>query len=267
MRISGGQFADQMTLPLRQAMAAVVWLEGRVPNVHKPHEASEAKAALTDADCVSQEILLTALREYFPEVALEAEEDTPAVKAFAANDSPHTVHVDPIDGTLRYLRRDGPYAIIVGLEYEARVEASLVAVPQENVLIRAVLGGGAEISLGGGPFAPALLQGSGTRVLVSHAVPERTLERMRARDLHPVLAAGGAIGVAPLLDATLGAVRVIEGPEGLSPRAWIAALAVQEAGGVVEVAGAPLPERYRSGESTLIVATTPEAADALRADL
>ena len=173
MRISGGQFADQMTLPLRQAMAAVVWLEGRVPNVHKPHEASEAKAALTDADCVSQEILLTALREYFPEVALEAEEDTPAVKAFAANDSPHTVHVDPIDGTLRYLRRDGPYAIIVGLEYEGRVEASLVAVPQENVLIRAVLGGGAEISLGGGPFAPALLQGSGTRVLVSHAVPER----------------------------------------------------------------------------------------------
>ena len=267
MRISGGQFADRMTLPLRQAMAAVVWLEGHVPNVQKAHEASEAKAALTDGDCVSQEILLTALREHFPEVALEAEEDTPAVKAFAANDSPYTVHVDPIDGTLRYLRRDGPYAIIVGLEHEGRVEASLVAVPQENVVIRAVRAGGAEISVGGEPFVPAGLQGSGTRVLVSHAVSDRTLERMRARGLQPVLAAGGAIGVAPLLEATLGAVRVIEGPDGLSPRAWIASLAVQEVGGVVEVAGGPLPERYRPGESTLLVAATAGAAGALRADL
>jgi hypothetical protein len=111
------------------------------------------------------------------------------------------------------------------------------------------------------------MPGTGARVLVSNGVRERSLEQMRARGLNPMFAAGGAIGVAPLLDATLGAVRVIDGPDGLSPRAWLAALAVQEAGGVVELAGGPLPERYRAGESTLIVAADAEAAAALRADL
>ena len=104
--ISPREFVEALTLPVRQAAAAAHWLEGRVANNPKAEDSAE-KSALTDADCVSQEILVTALAELYPQVVLDAEEDTPAVKAFAANDSPYTVRVDPIDGTLRYLQRDG----------------------------------------------------------------------------------------------------------------------------------------------------------------
>jgi fructose-1,6-bisphosphatase/inositol monophosphatase family enzyme len=264
MMIAPKEFVQAMTLPVRQAMAAVRWLEGRVSNTPKPGQATSAKAALTDADCVSQEILLTALWDRFPGVAVDAEEDTPTVERFAANDSPQIVRVDPVDGTVRFLRRDGLYAIIVGLELEDRVDAALIAVPQEDVLLRVVRGGGVEMSEGGAPFAPARLDPAGKRLLISHGVPDPVEERLRAMGLTLTLAAGGAIGVAPLLPGTLGALRISGQPEGLSRRAWIAALPVLEAGGAVEALDGPFPERYQQGVRGTIVASTPAQVDELR---
>ncbi len=259
------EFVEAMTLPVRQAAAAVRWLEGRVPNVPKPDEPNRAKAALTDGDSVSQEILLTALWQHFPGVVLDAEEDTPVAKSFAANDSADTVRVDPIDGTLRYLQRDGLYAIIVGLERDGEVQASLIAVPQEDLVIRAVRGGGAQISHGSAPFVPARLHREGLRLLVSHGVPEPVEARLAALGLNLTLAAGGAIGVAPLLGGTVAALRVSGQPGGLSRRAWIAALPVQEAGGAVEALAGPLPARYEKGVAGMIVASTPARIEQVRA--
>ena len=252
--IAARDFVQAMTLPVRQAMAAARWLEGRVANTPKSGQASSAKAALSDADCVSQEILLTALWEHFPGVVLDAEEDTPTAKRFAANDGADVVRVDPIDGSLRYIQRDGLYAIIVGLEQEGEVRAALVAVPQEDVLIRSVRGDGTEISLGGRGFARASLNASGERLLISHGVPEAVEARLRARGLGLALAAGGAIGVSPFLEGTLGALRVSGQADGLSCRAWLAALPVVEAGGAVEALDGPLPDRYRPGVPGMIVA-------------
>jgi 3'-phosphoadenosine 5'-phosphosulfate (PAPS) 3'-phosphatase len=135
--IRAREFVERMTLPVWQATAAVRWLEGRVRNRPKSAEATPEKAALTDGDCVSQEILLVALRAHFPWVSVFVEEDTPSAEAFAANRSDETVVIDPIDGTARYLRGDGPYAILVGLERDGLVEAMLVAVPQFGVMVRA----------------------------------------------------------------------------------------------------------------------------------
>ena len=265
MRIAGRDFAEAMTLPLRQAMAATRWLEGRVTNVPKSNESTEAKAALSDGDCVSQEILLTALRDFFPRVGLDAEEDTPAAKAFAANHSPYTAVVDPIDGSLLYLEQAGLWAIIVGLEREGVVEASLVAVPQEEVLIRAVRDEtGAEISHAGRPFARVQLRSGGTRVLLSSGVPAEVAERLRGRGLQPVLGSGGSIGVAPLLEGTAAALRISSSDGGLSRRAWIAALALRQLGGVVEALDGPLPDQHESGVRGMIVASGREVADLLR---
>ncbi len=94
-RIEASDFIERMTLPVRQAMAAVRWLEGRVRNRPKASEVTPEKAALTDADCVSQEILLVALRDYLPGVSLNVEEDTPSVASFAGNASEETVVIDP----------------------------------------------------------------------------------------------------------------------------------------------------------------------------
>jgi len=256
MRIDAREFIQALTLPMWQAAAAVRWLEGRVENRPKLDEDSEAKSALTDADCVSQEILLEALRAYYPSVEVEAEEDTPCLAAFASNRSADRVVVDPIDGTLRYVRRDGLYSIIVGLEREGCVQAALVAVPQEDVLIRASRGGGAEIAYGGGEFRRAVLSAESTRLLVSHGLDERAERALADLGLSQVRASGGAIGVSPLLDRTLGAIRISQREEGLSRRAWIAALATQEAGGVTEALDGPMPASYCEGVRGVLMAAT-----------
>jgi len=58
-------FVEALTLPLQQTLAAVRWLDGRVRNRPKLEEQTLEKAALTDADCVAQEILLVALRQFY----------------------------------------------------------------------------------------------------------------------------------------------------------------------------------------------------------
>lgn len=257
-------FVERMTLPMRQAAAAVRWLEGRVRNRPKPEELTPEKAALTDGDCVSQEILLVALRAHFGSVAVMVEEDTPNAETFAGNRSDWTVVIDPIDGTARYLRGDGPYAILVGLEHQGRVEAALVGVPPLGVLIRAVRGGGAEVSLGDGPFAPARALRRGPQLLVSHGLPQEVRARINAALWKPVVAAGGAIGVAPLLDGCLGGLRMSNEPQGLSRRAWISALPTLEAGGAIETLSGVFPERYVSGVAGALVAPGPAEIEALR---
>ncbi len=265
MGIAGDEFVSRMTLPVRQAMAAVRWLEGRVANRPKLEEETAAKAALTDADCVSQEILLTALREHYPWVRIEAEEDTPTVKAFAANDSPYHVVIDPVDGTLRYLRGDGLYAILVGLEHEGRVEASLVALPQLDLLFRAVRGGGVQVARGAAEFERAHGEPRGARVVVSPNLPESMRARLGEAGFAPVLGAGGAIAVSPLLPVTFGGVRRAPDEKGLSRRAWVALLPTLEAGCPVEGLRGPFPEVYRAGVPGLRVAADAASLERLRA--
>jgi fructose-1,6-bisphosphatase/inositol monophosphatase family enzyme len=262
--ISPREFVERMTLPVRQAMAAVRWLEGRVRNRPKVEELTPEKAALTDGDCVSQEILLVALREHFPGVAVSVEEDTPTAEAFAANRSSETVVIDPIDGTARYLRGDGPYAILVGLEREGRVESALVAVPQFGALMRAVRGGGAEISIADGPFAPARVLRRGPQLLVSHGLPQDVRARVNAALLKQVVAAGGAIGVAPLLEACGGGLRIAGETTGLSRRAWISALPTLEAGGSVETLAAGF-RALQPGVAGVLIAPSASEGGAARA--
>ncbi len=266
MRIDAREFVERMTLPVWQASAAVRWLEGRVENRPKRDEHADEKSALSDADSVSQEILLVALREFFPGVEIEAEEDTPTAAAFAGNRSDDFVVVDPIDGTLRYLRGDGLYSIIVGLEHAGRVEAAVVAVPQEEIVVRAARGGGAEVSHAGGAFRAARFDG-GERVLVSHRLAEETEVELRGRGRTLSKASGGAIGVAPLLEKTLGAIRISQRADGLSRRAWISALPTLEAGGVAVAIDGPFPERYRPGVPGVIMAAGEAGLEELRRSL
>jgi fructose-1,6-bisphosphatase/inositol monophosphatase family enzyme len=262
--ISAREFVERMTLPMWQASAAVRWLEGRVRNRPKSDEATPEKAALTDGDCVSQEVLLVALRAHFPWVSVFVEEDTPSAEAFAANRSSQTVVIDPIDGTARYLRGDGPYSILVGLERDGRVEATLVAVPQFGVLIRATRGGGAEIARTGSDFAPARASRRGPQLLVSHGLPQEVRARANAALWKPIVASGAAIGVAPLLDGIGGGLRISTESQGLSRRAWSASLATAEAGGCTMTLDGPLPERYQPGVKGVLIGSEPREVEKLR---
>ncbi|MDX1650341.1 MAG: inositol monophosphatase family protein, partial [Myxococcota bacterium] len=194
-------FVEVLGPALRQAAAVARALEGRVPNRPKEGADSDVKAALTLADSAAQEALLSALQERFPQVALRAEEDTPGVAAFPAEEPGRPlVVIDPIDGTLHsYLEHRGPYAVMVGLAVTGRYQAALVALPREGLFFDGVRGGPARRTRPRGEARPVRAAADGNAVLVSHEMPGRVRERILERGLAPVSGCGGAISVAPLI--------------------------------------------------------------------
>lgn len=228
--IRPGDFVRQLAPALWAAAGIARRLEGRVPNRPKLEEGTAAKQALTEADTSVQEALLATLWKAFPEVALEAEEDTPSVERFPA-ESDATVIIDPIDGTLHsYLEGRGPYAVIVGLAVREILVAGLVALPREGLLLAAARGEGACWARAGGPLRPARLATDGTRVLVSHSIADRVSPSLREAGWEPVPACGGALAVAPLVSGARAGLRHSAGPTGISVRGRVGALVSAEAG-------------------------------------
>jgi len=267
MRARARRFVDAMAPALRQAAALTRALEGKVPNRPKRAETSESKAALTAADTASQETILVRLLDAFPDVELEAEEDTPTVHAFPVSGAGRVV-IDPLDGTLHsYLEARGPYAILVGLALEERFVASLVALPRERLLFDAVLGDGARRLDERGEAVPASLTGPSRRILVSNGADPKVLARLRASGYDAVLAAGGAVAVAPLVPGICGGLRVAPanaGPAGVSARGRVGLLVSREAGAIVcGVGGAPFPDEIDALAPGLVTAATPAVRDDL----
>jgi len=217
------------------------------------------KAALTIADTASQEALLIPLLEHFPQVKLEAEEDTPSVSRFSDSGEALVV-IDPIDGTLRfYLEARGPYAVMIGLAIGDRYEASLVALPREQLCFDAVRGRGARMRVGDAAIkAAAVGAPTGNRILVSHNLPTRAVERLRDLGYDVAAAAGGAISVAPLIPGVCAGLRLVrENAEGVSIRGRIGALISEEAGALVTGTSGPFPSEIRTPAPALLIAATP----------
>lgn len=249
-------FVRALAPALRQAAAIARSLEGRVANRPKTGEESAAKAALTIADTASQEALLVPLLEHFPQVKLEAEEDTPSVPHFSESGDALVV-IDPIDGTLRfYLEAGGAYAVMIGLAIGDRYEASLVALPREQLCFDAVRGRGARVCRGDAAVKTATLgRTTGNRILVSYNLPSSAVERLQVHGYEVVAASGGAISVAPLIPGVCAGLRLVrEYPEGVSIRGRIGALISSEAGALVMGVTAPFPSEIRTPAPALLIA-------------
>ncbi|HZT82078.1 MAG TPA: inositol monophosphatase family protein [Gemmataceae bacterium] len=95
----------------------------------------------TDADRVSQEIILGLLRREFPGDALCAEEATPTL-AGAARTGPRLWVVDPIDGTRGFARKNGEFSVMVGFVHEGQIAVGVVLEPAPGRLTYAVRGEG-----------------------------------------------------------------------------------------------------------------------------
>ncbi len=255
-------FVADLLPAVQEAAARARALEGHVANHPKAGEASDVKAALTEADTAVQEALLGALLPRFADVELEAEEDTPSVRRFSGARAARVV-LDPIDGTLRsYLAGEGPYAVMIGLDLEDRFVGSLVGLPREGHLFYATAGGGAfHVTGESGPVA-ARLEDDGKDVLVSYALPAPVEAALRERGYRPRGACGGAIAVAPLLPGVVGGLR-IPTPPPVSPRGRIGLLVAREAGARVGLAEGPAPSRLSEPMPHVAVAAT----DAVLADL
>jgi myo-inositol-1(or 4)-monophosphatase len=264
--VSPDDFVRELAPALRQAASIASALEGRVANRPKRGEATAVKAALTVADTACQEAILVPLFEHFPEVRVEAEEDTTTARLFPT-ESDALVVVDPIDGTLRfYLERSGPYAVMVGLAWRGEYQAALVALPGERRLYSATRGGGARVAVGEGPRRAARPEASGHRIFVSHDLPEATRASLEARGFEPVPASGGAISVAPLVPGVRAGLRWIRGEGiGVSIRGRIGALIAEEAGALVcSETGAPFPRRLDEPAAALLVAAGEDDLRALQ---
>jgi fructose-1,6-bisphosphatase/inositol monophosphatase family enzyme len=240
---------------LREAASLARSLEGQVHNRPKRDEATEVKQALTEGDTAAQEVLLERLLEEFPEVRLEAEEDTPHVLRFPTT-SDAAVVIDPIDGTLHsYLEGSGPYSVIMGLAIRGVYRAALVALPREGLFFDAAAGCGARMSRAGGQPRGARVDATGNRVLVSHGTPDSVSSRLREQGFDPVPSSGGAVSVAPLIAGVRAGLRFVPNGSGISIRGRVGALISREAGAFVRGrAGAPFPEDMHSAAPVLLLA-------------
>jgi len=257
-------FVRVLAPALREAASIARSLEGRVANRPKAGETTPVKAALTMADTASQEALLGPLLAHFPEVILEAEEDTPTARAFPGTGQGRVV-IDPIDGTLRfYLEALGPYAVMVGLALDGAYGAALVGLPREEIFFEAVRGAGARMFAGrSGPPVDAHVSVGGRRVLVSHDLPGAAVERLLAAGFEVRPASGGAISVAPLLAGVRAGLRYV--PAGnVSVRGRIGALISSEAGVRVCTAdGSEFPDDIHATERALLIACNDEDLEVL----
>ncbi|HIF95655.1 MAG TPA: hypothetical protein EYQ54_01265 [Myxococcales bacterium] len=228
-------FAAKMTPAVQRAAATARALEGKVTNTPKAFEPTAIKQALTEADTRAQEIILEALAENYPQVSLEAEEDTPRVKDFQG-EGDALVIIDPIDGTLQsYLEGLGPYATIVGLAIERRMHSAIVALPREGLLFRGSSGGCAEVIDDSEGLRPVQASADGDRVFVSHNVPANVRAALAAEGLEVIPACGGAVSVAPLLPGVRAGLRIVPrtSESGLSVRGRVGLTIAREAGAFI----------------------------------
>ena len=254
-----GRFVDLLAPAVQEAADIARAMEGNVANRPKSGETSAAKAALTEADTAAQEAILAALLEHFPEVSLEAEEETPRVAAFPPNARARVV-IDPIDGTLHsYLEAAGPYACLVGLAVDDRYEAGLVALPREGLFFDGVRGVGARRATPPAEPSSCVAEASGQRVLVSYGMPESVLRALTAAGFEPVPGCGGAIAVAPLIPGFRAGLRLVPAGMSISVRGRVG-LAVARAAGAVAWGEDRLdfPDDLRSPRRALAVAADPE---------
>lgn len=257
-------FVAALRPALREASTIARALEGRVENEPKHGELRAAKAALTVADKAAQEAILVPLFEHFPNVRIEAEEDTSTAARFPDDAQPLVV-VDPIDGTLHcYLGGRGPYAVLAGLARDDRYEAALVALPREQLFFDAARGAGAHLRVGDGAPSPVRALNDGDRVFVSPELPEPIRTRLVERGYQPVPAAGGAIAIAPLVPGVRAGLRVVVGRKSISTQGRIGLLIAREAGARVLLGnGDPFPDDLHSPARRVVVAPDESTANDL----
>jgi len=262
------EFVKVIAPAVARAAAIARELEGLVANNPKTGESSDVKAALTVADTAAQEVILEAVLAHYPDVSLRAEEDTPLVHRFP-EEAPATVVLDPIDGTLQsYLHREGPYGVMVGLAVAREYRAAIVALPREGYEFYAARGDGAFASFDGGEARPTdPLAPSGSRILVSHGLPDAARRVLEDRGYETQPACGGAVSVAPLLPGVRAGLRVaVDEAANISIRGRIGALIAREAGAtILRETGEPFPTDIETPCRALMVGSDAADLEALQA--
>ena len=137
------RFIESITPIILKAGELTVKYKGKVANIEKDitfHKNDSKKIkqrarAKTKVDEKVQEMILQCVIELLGlSIKIDAEEDTPSKKLFVNSTSSITVVIDPIDGTLEYVRGGSKYSTNVGIIEDGRVLAALVYYPENKRL-------------------------------------------------------------------------------------------------------------------------------------
>src|ERR1700704_7044087 len=122
----------------REAGAAILDLYEGPLDIQQKFGADD-REPVTQADTLANEIIVTRLRQEFPDDGILAEESI---------DTPHRLEksrvwmIDPLDGTTGFIDGNGDFAVQIGLTQNGACLLGVVYQPLTGVLYRAVSGGG-----------------------------------------------------------------------------------------------------------------------------
>lgn len=258
------EFIRVFRLAALQAGAVASHLQGNVRGGTKEGRTPEAEA-LTAVDLATQDVILHLLHEQLPSIAMDAEEDTPTVALFEHADvQAPLVVVDPVDGTLNYIRGSDDYAVMGALVREQRYTAAVVHFPAPGRTYWAIRGQGC-YSLGPeGHEKRRSVSGAADRIFYSPRTPKPWRKRLGRHAAEVSLCRCSAVdGSAPASGRARASIA-----EGRADRRRTIALFLSlEAGGTVRM-GDHLwqgedPETLPDDCGPTVVADTPELAQAI----
>jgi 3'(2'), 5'-bisphosphate nucleotidase len=105
-------------------------------------EYKDDKSPLTEADKVSNEIIVDALKELTPEIPIISEENK-LIDYEVRKSWKKCWLVDPIDGTKEFIKKNGEFTVNIALIENGNPILSVVGVPAQNIIFYAEHGKGA----------------------------------------------------------------------------------------------------------------------------
>lgn len=87
---------------------------------------------VTDVDTVSQQLIVDALHERFPEHRFTAEEE--GVQDLGDPASPYTWIIDPLDGTTCFVHGRTNFGVMIALQRESTVELGVIVLPMKQMV-------------------------------------------------------------------------------------------------------------------------------------
>ena len=130
-------------------------------------EMKENKSPLTEADKVSNKIILDELKKQFPEIPFISEE-TKAMDYSERKNWNHCWLIDPIDGTKEFIKKNGEFTVNIALVENGEPTLGVVYAPALKKMWSAKTGEGS-----------FLINESGERIQLKKGIDYKTLNKVR----------------------------------------------------------------------------------------
>ncbi|HEX8352869.1 MAG TPA: 3'(2'),5'-bisphosphate nucleotidase CysQ [Pyrinomonadaceae bacterium] len=170
MEVTSGEFERELGVCVelaRRAGEAALAYYGKPLRVDHKDEFNEP---VTQADRAVNELIVSALRESFPEDGILAEESVDTDRRIGRR---RVWMIDPIDGTKGFIAGTGDFAVQIGLAVEGRACLGVLYAPATDVLYWAARGHGAWV------LRPTSEAGESARAERLGVTAETELGRMR----------------------------------------------------------------------------------------